>query len=73
MAEFIEFQKTQKSSENSWTVDITKLEKNTLDLSAKNPNTPEEPPLRMPEEILKNMAELDKESEVLLKTIKELL
>ncbi|WXT99415.1 MAG: putative type I restriction enzymeP M protein [Catillopecten margaritatus gill symbiont] len=73
LAEFIEFQKTQKSSENAWTVDITKLEKNTVDLSAKNPNTPEEAPLREPKEILENMAELDKESEEILSKIEELL
>jgi len=45
----------------------------TYDLSAKNPNTPEEAPLRQPNEILEAMATLDKESATILKTIKELL
>jgi type I restriction enzyme M protein len=66
-------QKTQKDSDNSWSINIKDIEQNTFDLSAKNPNTPKETPLRSPEEILKNMAELDKKSEYILKTIKELL
>jgi type I restriction enzyme M protein len=73
LAEFVEFQKTQKISENSWTLDISKLEQSTFDLSVKNPNTPEEVPLRTPEEILKNMAELDKESKELLAGVGHLL
>ena len=73
LAEFVEFQKTQKESENSWTVNIADLDQNTLDLSAKNPNTPEEAPLRQPAEILKNMAELDKESATILESIKKLI
>jgi type I restriction enzyme M protein len=73
LAEFIEFQKTQKESENSWTVNIVDLDQSTLDLSAKNPNTPEETPLRQPAEILKNMTELDKESAEILNSISELI
>jgi len=69
LADFIELQKIQAESENSWAVDIANLDSDTLDLSAKNPNTPEESPLRSPEEILKNMAELDKQSNTLLKSI----
>ena len=60
-------------SENSWTVDISKLDQNTLDLSAKNPNAPEEAPLRKPIEILKEMADLDKESASILENIKGLI
>jgi type I restriction enzyme M protein len=73
LAEFIEFQKTQKESENSWTVNITDLDPKTLDLSAKNPNTPEEAPLRQPKEILENMKALDAESENILNSILELI
>ncbi|KAF3976847.1 MAG: N-6 DNA methylase [Methylococcales symbiont of Iophon sp. n. MRB-2018] len=73
LAEFIQLQKTNAESENSWTLDIAKLDQDSFDLSVKNPNTPEEAPLRMAEEILKNMTKLDHESEALLKTIKELL
>ncbi len=73
LAEFVELQKTQAESDNSWTVKISDINQNTFDLSAKNPNTPIEPPLRSPEEILKEMAELDKESAKVLNSILDLL
>jgi len=86
LAEFVELQKTQAESDkvngearesalgqNSWTVKISDINQNTFDLSAKNPNTPEEAPLRSPEEILKEMAELDKESAEVLNSILDLL
>ncbi|MDQ6957270.1 MAG: N-6 DNA methylase, partial [Mariprofundaceae bacterium] len=70
LAEFVELQKTQAESENSWTVKISDINPNMFDLSAKNPNTPEESPLRSPEEILKEIAELDKESGLLMESLK---
>ena len=73
LAEFVDFQKTKAESENSWTIDIKDIDQTTFDLSAKNPNTPEEAPLRQPDEILKEMAELDKESATILETIKEMI
>jgi type I restriction enzyme M protein len=39
----------------------------------KNPNLPEEEPLRSPEEILSEMERLDAETNAVLKTIKDLL
>ena len=66
LAEFVELQKTQAESENYWVVRISDTNQNTFDLLAKNPNTPEDPPLRSPEVILKEMAELDKESGLLM-------
>ncbi len=73
LAEFVELKKTQAESENSWTVKISDINQNIFDLSAKNPNTPDEAPLRSPEEILKEMAELDKESARVLNSILDLL
>ncbi len=75
LAEFVTLQKTKAESENSWSIDVQTLHATSqqYDLSAKNPNTPEEAPLRQPNEILKAMATLDKESATILKTIKELL
>lgn len=83
LAEFVKLQKTQAESDkvngearesalgqNSWVVRISDIDQNTFDLSAKNPNTPEEAPLRSPEEILKEMAELDKESSLLMDNLK---
>ncbi len=73
LAEFVTLQKTKAESENSWSINLKDIDQTTFDLSAKNPNTPEEAPLRQPEEILEAMAVLDKESSKILKTIKELL
>jgi len=73
LAEFVAFQKTKEESENSWTLNIKDIDQTTYDLSAKNPNTPEEAPLREPSEILNAMAELDRESEEILKIIKGLV
>jgi type I restriction enzyme M protein len=52
LAEFVELQKTQAESENSWMVKISDIDQNTFDLSVKNPNAPIEPPLRHTQEIL---------------------
>jgi len=45
----------------------------TYDLSVKNPNTPEEAPLRAPAEILIEMERLDAETNSILHSIKELI
>ncbi|KAA3597918.1 MAG: SAM-dependent DNA methyltransferase [Calditrichaeota bacterium] len=73
LAEFVKLQKTNAESENSWSVKIKDIDQSTFDLSVKNPNTPEEAPLREPKEILKEMAELDKESETILNSIWEMV
>ena len=73
LAEFIELQKTKAGSENSWTINVKDIDQTTFDLSAKNPNTPEEAPLRQPQEILKEIKVLDEESATILETIKELI
>lgn len=73
LAEFIKLQKTKKDSENSWSVKIDDIDKKTYDLSAKNPNKKEETALRTPEEILKEIKELDNESADILKSIMKLV
>ncbi len=73
LAEFVELQKTKAESENSWTINIKDVDQTTFDLSAKNPNTPEESPLRPPQEILEQMESLDAETNKILKTIKKLI
>ena len=69
LSDFAALQKTKAESENSWTINIKDIDKVTFDLSAKNPNTPEEAPLRKPKEILKEMKALDKESADILDSI----
>ena len=73
MAEFIKLQKTRDESEQSWTVDIADINEDDFDLSVKNPNAPEEAPLRSPQEILAEMKVLDLETKSILTSIKELL
>jgi len=73
LAEFVALQKTKGESENSWTVNIKDIDQTTFDLSAKNPNTPEEAPLRKPKEILNEMKALDKKSAAILNSILEMI
>lgn len=73
LAEFIKLQKTKADSDNSWTVNIKDVNIETYDLSVKNPNKKEEVTLREPEEILEEIRELDKESEQIINSIREML
>ena len=73
LAEFVELQKTFADSENSWTVNVKDIDQSTFDLSVKNPNTPEAPPLRKPQEILEEIKSLDDESAEILNSISELI
>ena len=73
LADFVSLQKTKSESENSWSISLNDLDKTTFDLSAKNPNTPEEAPLRQPNEILKAIATLDNESANVMNDLKLLI
>jgi type I restriction enzyme M protein len=73
LAEFIELQKTKPESEKSWMVNMADVNTDTYDLSVKNPNTPEEAPLRNPDEILTEMETLDSETKDILGSIKKLI
>lgn len=73
LAEFVELQKTFAESENSWSVNMKDIDQSTFDLSVKNPNTPEELPLRQPQEILSAIKALDDESAEILNSISELI
>ena len=66
LKEFVELQAGFADSEKSWTVEAEEVDGESFDLSAKNPNAPEEAPLREPREILAEIARLDKESAELL-------
>lgn len=73
MAEFVELQKTFANSEKSWTVDVADIDTGSYDLSVKNPNTPEEAPLRDPAQIIDDIAAIDKQTASLLAEIKAML
>ncbi len=70
--EFVELQASFADSDKSWSVDVTGLD-DAFDLSVKNPNTPEEAPLREPEEIIAEIVALDAESAEILGNIRGLL
>jgi type I restriction enzyme M protein len=73
LEQFVKLQKTKVDSENSWTVDMKDVDKETFDLSVKNPNKGGEATLREAAVILKEIKSLDRESEGILEKIKELL
>ncbi len=73
LADFVALQKTKAESENSWNIRLSDVDQTTFDLSAKNPNTPEEAPLRQPNEILEAMATLDKETADVMNDLKVLI
>lgn len=70
---FISLQKGFEETEKSWSLNVTELDQTTFDLSVKNPNAPEEAPLREPNEIIAEIIALDKESEAILAKIQELV
>lgn len=69
LKEFVELQPSFADSGKSWSVDVKDIDTSSFDLSAKNPNAPEEAPLRDPQEILTEIAALDKETAELLAEI----
>ena len=73
LKEFVELQASFAESEKSWSVDAAGIDQTSFDLSVKNPNTPEEAPLREPEDIIADIVALDKESAGILKNIRRLL
>ena len=73
LEEFIELQKKFKDSDLSWSVDVSKVNQNTWDLSVKNPNGNEEVVHRSPVEIIADIEALDAENQTILQRIKDLL
>ncbi len=73
LAELVGLQKTFADSPKSWTVDAKSIDKETFDLSVKNPNGGEQVVHRSPQEIMDEIAALDAESAEVLQTIRGLL
>ena len=69
-----EFRNLKKDTEskNTWTLNINDINQETFDLSVINPNIEEEV-LQNPEEILKEINNLEKESTKLLDELKKLI
>lgn len=73
LAEFIALQPDKADSEKSWSVAVKELDQETIDLSVRNPNTPEEEPLREPAEIIEAMLVRDAETAQLLEDVRGML
>ncbi|MDC1341380.1 type I restriction-modification system subunit M [Oceanospirillaceae bacterium] len=73
LKDFICQQKTLADSEQSWSIDVSDIDQSTWDLSVKNPNKNDEVILREPSVIIEEIMALDKESEAILGSIRELL
>jgi type I restriction enzyme M protein len=73
LEEFIDLQKTSKDSDLSWSVDVSKIDQKTWDLSVKNPNGNDEVIHRSPTEIITEIEALEVESQEILQRIKGLL
>ena len=73
LEEFINFSKTKEESENSWTVKIDNINKETWDLNINNPNKVEDVDNRTPQEIIAEIEKLEKETKQSLDEIKKLL
>ena len=73
LKDFVSQQKTFADTEKSWSVNVSDIDESTWDLSVKNPNKNDEVILREPSVIIEEIMALDKESEAILGSIRELL
>jgi type I restriction enzyme M protein len=73
LADFVKLQKTFANSPKSWSIDAKTINKETFDLSAKNPNGGEDVKHRSPQKIMDEIAALDAESAKVLNNIRALL
>ena len=73
LKEFLNFISQKKTSRNSWIVDVKSLDKKTWELTVNNPNRKDTKDERTPEQIIKEIEDLDKESEEIFKSIKEII
>ena len=72
LKEFVELQKTKADSQNSWSIDVSKLDEN-YDLSVKNPNKVEVVDERTPHQIASEIKALNEDSQRLLDEIMKML
>ncbi len=73
LAEFLKLEKAKAKGTNSWSVDVIDIDKETFDLSVKNPNKKDETVLREPKEIIAEMQKLDIEIKSGVISIQKLL
>jgi type I restriction enzyme M protein len=73
LAEFVNLQPKKADSEQSWTVQAADIDPEMWNLAVKNPNAPEEAPLREPEQIIKDILARDVETAKILEDIRGML
>ncbi|MFA4930944.1 MAG: N-6 DNA methylase [Patescibacteria group bacterium] len=73
LEDFVKLSKTKADSPNSWSVDVSKIDQKTFDLSVKNPNRNDEVVLRDPKVILKEIKKLDEESGRVLGEVEKII
>jgi type I restriction enzyme M protein len=73
LAEFVKTSAPQTNTENSWLVDVKDIDKTTWDLTVINPNRVDTSDKRTPEQILKEIQQLDLDAATAIAAIKELL
>ena len=73
LEEFRKLQNTKTNSDNSWTVSIDDIDRETWDLSPSNPNSKDNIEKRSPSEIFANIETLDDEVNEALSAIREVL
>lgn len=73
LAEFVELYKTKADSKNSWSMDVTDINRDTFDLSVKNPNKIDDVALRSPKEIIKEINSIDKNVSKIIDEIHDLI
>ena len=73
LAEFVNMQAGRMVGDKAWLVNVSDLDEASYDLSVKNPNAPEEAPLREPQEIIADMLARDAETAEILENIRGML
>jgi type I restriction enzyme M protein len=73
LKEFLELQKTNANTENSWVVNINDIDLSSCDLAPNNPNKIDTDDKRSPEQILDEIQKLDLASTQAIAVIKDLL
>jgi len=73
LANFLQLQKTKSDSANSWTIHVDDINKDTWNLTVRNPNAEGPAELGSPAEILAELESLDQESAALVAKLKSAL
>ena len=73
LTEFVKMAKKKELCYNSWLLGVAEINKDTWELKANNPNIVEEVDNRTPQEIIKEIEELDAKATKAINVIKELL